>query len=130
LLDNPSLVPSQNLATGWEWVDPQAEGDASAAAVYNNLSTVRDELGKKGHNWRKVLMQRAKEVELMNELGLVQTGARLRSVTEAQSKSESKSTSEVQTETKSISGSSENIAEVEAAFESETPQPEPVDQDG
>ena len=130
LLDNPSLVPSQNLATGWEWVDPQAEGDASAAAVYNNLSTVRDELGKKGYNWRKVLMQRSKEVELMNELGLVQTGARLRSVTEAQSKSESKSTSEVQTETKSISGSSENIAEVEAAFESETPQPEPVDQDG
>jgi lambda family phage portal protein len=119
LLDNPKLVPSQNLATGWEWVDPKAEGDASAAAIYNNLSTVRDELGKKGQNWRKVLMQRQKETELMEELGLVQTGARLRSVTESENVSESKSNTQVQTsvESKSISGSSENIAEVEDAFE-------------
>jgi lambda family phage portal protein len=119
LLEDPSLVPSQNLATGWEWVDPQAEGDASAAAVFNNLSTVRDELGKKGYNWRKVLLQRKKEVELMEELGLVQTGARLRAVTESDNKSESNSNTTVQTsvESKSISGSSENIAEVEAAFE-------------
>lgn len=115
LLENPELVPSQNLATGWEWVDPVKEGDASAAAIFNNLSTVRDELGKKGYNWRKIMAQRAKEMQLMDELGLVQTGARLRSVTESNNVSESNTNTSV--ESKSVSGSSENIAEVEQAFD-------------
>ena len=118
LLENPKLVPSQHLATGWEWVDPQAEGSASASAIYNNLSTVRDELGKKGYNWRKVLMQRQKEMEMMEQLGLVQTGVNLRSVSESESKSESTSKTEstTQVESKSVSSASENVSEVESAF--------------
>lgn len=117
LLEDPNLVPSQNLATGWEWVDPQAEGDASAMSVMNNLSTVRDELGKKGYNWRKVLLQRQKEMQMMEELGLNQTGSRLRSVSESNNVSKSTNVSTSSVESKSISGSSEVISEVEAAFE-------------
>ena len=105
------------LATGWEWVDPQSEGDASATAVFNNLSTVRDELGKKGYNWRKVLLQRQKEVQLMEQLGLVQTGANLRNVSESESKSESSSETKSTVESKSVSTASESVTEVESAFD-------------
>lgn len=117
ILEDPSLVPSQHLATGWEWVDPQSEGDASATAVFNNLSTVRDELGKKGYNWRKVLLQRQREVQLMDELGLVQTGANLRNVSESENKSESTSKTNSTVESKSVSVASESVSEVETAFD-------------
>lgn len=76
LLADKTLIPNQHLATGWEWVDPQKEGQASAEAIANNLSTLQYELGKKGLNWRKVLAQREKEVEFTDALfGVVPNGA-------------------------------------------------------
>ena len=65
LLANKELVPNQHLATGWEWVDPLKEGNASINAIDNNLSTLQYELGKKGMNWRKVLSQREQEKEFL-----------------------------------------------------------------
>lgn len=46
---------------GWEWVDPVKEASASINAIENNLSTLADETGKRGKNWRDVLSQRAVE---------------------------------------------------------------------
>ena len=71
LLNNSyKAVPVQFQSTGWEWVDPTKEQAASEAAINANQSTLADELGAKGKNWRKVLMQRAKEQEFIDELGL------------------------------------------------------------
>lgn len=70
LLEDKTLIPSQHLATGWEWVDPVKEGQASAEAIDNNLSTLQFELGKKGQNWRKVLLQKRDEQKFMETIGL------------------------------------------------------------
>jgi lambda family phage portal protein len=71
LLNNPmKAAPVEFQATGWEWVDPVKEQKASEAAIAANQSTLAYELGAKGRNWRKVLMQRAKEREFMQELGM------------------------------------------------------------
>jgi lambda family phage portal protein len=55
---------------GWEWVDPQKEAAASAIALQNNLTTLSDELGKKGLDLRETLEQRKREKEMIDELGL------------------------------------------------------------
>lgn len=68
MLVDKSLIPHQHLATGWEWVDPRAEGEAATNAIQSNLSTLQMELGKKGLNWRKVLTQREKELEFIDGL--------------------------------------------------------------
>lgn len=55
---------------GWEWVDPVKEQKASADGINNNLTTLADELGKRGRDWREVLAQRAAEEEYKRQLGL------------------------------------------------------------
>ncbi len=70
LLDANNSAPVEHLATGWEWVDPTKEQAASEAAIASNQSTLRDELAKKGKDYRRVLLQRAKEKQMLDELGL------------------------------------------------------------
>jgi len=55
---------------GWEWVDPVKEQKASAEAIQSNLSTLTDELGKRGKDVREVLEQRKRERDLEDSLGL------------------------------------------------------------
>lgn len=55
---------------GWEWVDPAKEQKASAESIATNLSTLSDELGKRGKDWKDVLDQRAREQQYMREIGL------------------------------------------------------------
>lgn len=55
---------------GWEWVDPVKEQKAAADAVASNLSTMAEELGKRGKDWREVMEQRAIEKQYALELGL------------------------------------------------------------
>lgn len=62
---------------GWEWVDPVKEQKASADAIATNLSTLSDECGKRGKDWRDVLTQRAKEEAFKKSLGLVTTAEQL-----------------------------------------------------
>lgn len=56
---------------GWEWVDPQKEQKASAEAIASNLSTLSDECGKRGKDWRDVVEQRATEEAFIKSLGLL-----------------------------------------------------------
>jgi lambda family phage portal protein len=58
---------------GWEWVDPVKEQKASADAIASNLSTLSDEAGKRGKDWRDLLNQRAKEEAFKKSLGLTTT---------------------------------------------------------
>lgn len=60
---------------GWEWVDPAKEASSSETALRNNLSTLRDEIGKRGGDWRDILKQRSLEAKLIAEAGLTATAA-------------------------------------------------------
>lgn len=54
---------------GWEWVDPTKEVAASIDAIENDLSTLEEEVAKRGNrDWRDVLAQRAREKQLKKEL--------------------------------------------------------------
>lgn len=55
---------------GWEWVDPQKEAAASVIALESNLTTLADELGKRGKDLRETLEQRKREKDMLDELGL------------------------------------------------------------
>ena len=61
---------------GQEHVDPAKEANAQATRLQNNATTLAYEFARQGRDWEAELRQRAKEVALMNELGLVmpQTG--------------------------------------------------------
>lgn len=71
LLSEYDTITAHHWQTpGWEWVDPQKEMTASQMAVSANLSTLQDELGARGKDLKTVLMQRAKEKQLLQDLGL------------------------------------------------------------
>lgn len=71
LLDNPrKAAPCEHMPPSWEWVDPQSEQQSSEAGIKAFQTTYLDELGSRGKNWRHVFYQRAKEEQLLKQLGL------------------------------------------------------------
>lgn len=60
---------------GWEWVDPKNQAIAIHQALEDNMTTLADELGAKGKDWREVLLQRAAEKKYMRERGLTAADA-------------------------------------------------------
>lgn len=52
------------------WVDPEKETKAGALAVQSGLSTLADECAQRGRDWEDVQFQRARERDLLKELGL------------------------------------------------------------
>jgi lambda family phage portal protein len=55
---------------GQEHVDPAKEASAQATRLQSNTTTLAYEFARQGRDWESELRQRAKEVKLMNELGL------------------------------------------------------------
>jgi lambda family phage portal protein len=85
LLDNPrKSAPCEHMPPSWEWVDPQSEQQSSEAGLKAFQTTYLDELGSRGKNWRHVFYQRAKEENLLKQLGLVSPTAAVEA--EAQAK--------------------------------------------
>jgi capsid protein len=58
---------------GQEHVDPAKEANAQATRLQNNTTTLAYEFARQGRDWEAELRQRAKEMKLMNELGLTIT---------------------------------------------------------
>jgi lambda family phage portal protein len=56
---------------GVEHVDPAKEANAQATRLANHTTTLAAEFARQGRDWEQELRQRAKELTLMNELGLV-----------------------------------------------------------
>jgi len=56
---------------GWGWVDPTKEVLAFTQAVRSNMMTLQDVLATSGADVEEVFEQRAKEIALAKELGLV-----------------------------------------------------------
>jgi lambda family phage portal protein len=55
---------------GREHVDPAKEANAQSTRLANHTTTLANEYAKQGRDWEAELRQRAKEQQLMNELGL------------------------------------------------------------
>lgn len=58
------------IASGWDWVDPVKEANANKTALSTNQKTLQEICAAKGNDWRDVLHQRAKEMQMMRDLNL------------------------------------------------------------
>ena len=66
-----SLWPHQWFWDGHEHVDPVKEAQAQALRLSNHTTTLAHEYARQGRDWEEALRQRAKELALMAELGLM-----------------------------------------------------------
>ena len=64
------LLDHQWFWDGMEHVDPAKEASAQATRLTSHTTTLAYEYARQGRDWEAELRQRAKEVTLMNELGL------------------------------------------------------------
>lgn len=67
--------PHQWFWDGQEHVDPAKEATAQATRLTNFTTTLAHEYARQGRDWEEALRQRAKELALMNELGLAPAAA-------------------------------------------------------
>lgn len=67
--------PHQWFWDGHEHVDPAKEAMAQATRLAHHTTTLADEYARRGLDWETQLRQRAKELALMNELGLAPAAA-------------------------------------------------------
>lgn len=61
------------VGPGWQWVDPSKEVSSTIEAIDKNLTTLADECATRGADWQEVLIQRAREREVQEELGILPT---------------------------------------------------------
>jgi len=74
-LAGQTLAPPADLELVWTWapmphVDPDKEAKAAAKWYGLGATTLRDICAAQGRDWEEVLRQKAKEKELLDELGL------------------------------------------------------------
>ena len=77
-------LPHQWFWDGTEHVDPAKEATAQERRLKNNTTTLADEYAKQGKDWETQLRQRAKEKQLMAELGLTDREAAVLAEQEAE----------------------------------------------
>ncbi|MCS7168072.1 MAG: hypothetical protein RMI91_11950 [Gemmatales bacterium] len=65
--------PHQWFWDGHEHIDPAKEAAAQATRLANHTTTLAHEYARHGRDWEEALRQRAKELALMQELGLTAT---------------------------------------------------------
>ena len=65
-------MPHQWFFDGTEHVDPAKEANAQATRLASNTTTLAAEYARQGKDWETELHQRAKEKQLMAELGLTE----------------------------------------------------------
>jgi len=63
--------PHQWFWDGHEHVDPAKEATAQATRLANHTTTLAHEYARQGRDWEEALRQRAKELALMRDLGLI-----------------------------------------------------------
>jgi lambda family phage portal protein len=66
-------MPHPWFFDGTEHVDPAKEANAQATRLSSNTTTLAVEFARQGRDWETELRQRAKEMALMKELGLMAT---------------------------------------------------------
>lgn len=58
------------IAKGMSWIDPVKEVNANKIALETNQITLQEVAAEQGKDWRAILEQRAREKQLIRELGL------------------------------------------------------------
>lgn len=68
----PQAYARHEWATpGWSWIDPYKEANANKLALESNQETMQKIYADQGRDWREALQQRARELQYMRELGLI-----------------------------------------------------------
>jgi phage portal protein, lambda family len=62
------------ITPGWSWIDPLKEVKANSEALSTGQETLENLCAGRGEDWREILQQRAREMELAKSLGLDITG--------------------------------------------------------
>ncbi len=75
LIEGFGVLAEGEIAHQWFWdgtehVDPAKEANAQGTRLSNHTTTLAAEYARQGKDWESELRQRAKELELMDELGL------------------------------------------------------------
>ena len=94
----------------WEWVDPQSEQTAAESGIKAFMSTLQDELGSRGRDWRQTLYQSAKERKLRMSLGLLTAEEQTAAMMAKQTETEAKAAGEPQTTTDGQAQPQVNVA--------------------
>jgi lambda family phage portal protein len=81
---------------GHEHVDPQKEANAQATRLTSHTTTLADEYARKGQDWEAQLRQRAKELALMQTLGLPLPNANSNTPTPAPNHSDQETSEDAQ----------------------------------
>ncbi len=58
------------ICSGWDWIDPAKETSANLTALKTNQKTLQEICAEKGKDWREVLRQRKREMDMIRKLGL------------------------------------------------------------
>jgi len=58
------------IGSGWAYIEPEKEINASKAAIDNHLSSLADEVAARGKDYEEILKQQSKEQKKMKELEL------------------------------------------------------------
>lgn len=62
------------IPPGWSWIDPLKEVKANSEALSTGQDTLSRICAERGEDWRDVLRQRSKEIQMAKELGITLTG--------------------------------------------------------
>lgn len=68
---NVSAIPHAWYFDGWGHVDPTKEAAAITSRLSNFTTTLAMECAENGSDWRKVIRQRATEIEMQKKLGVL-----------------------------------------------------------
>lgn len=69
LQDHPwEVLQYDVIGPGREQLDPEKETDAALKRIRGGISTLKIECALKGHHWRRILLQKAKELNFAQEL--------------------------------------------------------------
>jgi lambda family phage portal protein len=66
--DRSSYTAHMWVPPGSTWIDPKKEADANKTALDSNQDTLARICAERGEDWRDVVVQRAAEINLINEL--------------------------------------------------------------
>ncbi len=69
--DKERYLQHEWIPPGWSWIDPLKEALGNQKALDSNLDTLARVCAASGLDWREVMEQRARELKLMKDLGIV-----------------------------------------------------------
>lgn len=77
----PSIAPPAPPRHRWFWdetesIDPSKDASADAQQLANHTCTLADIYAERGEDWEEKIRQRAREVQLLREVGLMQDPAK------------------------------------------------------